>query len=100
MKNREPQAKLWEQRSDETARAYKAFSMYLDQSPADRNALELYRQFTGKTSAKQPSGWFNLWVKKYQWTERARAYDLEMDRAKRQAEMRVQIEARERWAKR
>lgn len=67
-------AQPWEQRPDESGRAYAAFVVYRDMG-AKRNVPDAYRQGTGRPQAKQASGVWNGWAKKYRWAERARAYD-------------------------
>lgn len=72
--------KPWEQLPEETSRAYKAFKAFLDAGPG-RESLATYRNFTGKKAASGcPPGYWSTWLKAYNWYERARAYDAEIDR--------------------
>lgn len=95
------QAQPWERQADESERAYAAFRTWLEISPStDRAYLTAYRQFSGKPAAKQCSGIFNSWIARYRWQARALAYDNDALRRQREAELRVQIAEREKWAKR
>src|SRR5688572_22023905 len=66
------QPRLWDKRPDETDKAYKAFTDYIDLGP-DRSH-EKVRQRVGKSSGyiRQLEKWSSL----YEWGLRATAYDV------------------------
>jgi hypothetical protein len=64
----------WERQEDETQRAFECFTAYLE-AGSDRDLCSVYRQTTGKAQAKQASGSWNGWHKRWSWQERAQAYD-------------------------
>jgi hypothetical protein len=65
----------WDQQSDEPQEAHAAFLAYLKQGQGKRNIVDAYRQVFGNPSAKQASGQWNRWVKRFDWDGRARLYD-------------------------
>jgi len=64
----------WDRRDGETSRAYKCFSVFLN-AGAERSVRAAFRQVTGKPQAIQVSGAWNAWVLKFEWQDRAAAWD-------------------------
>jgi hypothetical protein len=67
-----------ERLADETARAYQAFCYYRDLGPG-RSFDKAYQRYCAdrgmnRSSRRRPGGWSN-WSTKYNWVERAKAYD-------------------------
>jgi len=75
---------LWARLPNETEKAYRAFSAFLDAGPL-REKIAIYRQLYGTPEAKSPAGYFSAWAKRFKWDERARAYDAHMDQIEREA---------------
>ncbi len=79
------QRQEWEQRPDESARAYQAFCMYRDLGAArslDKAFAALWaqeRQASAKTAPKSASGHWSKWSTRFAWVERAKAYDAYLD---------------------
>lgn len=93
----------WERMPDETDAAYRAFQIYLDQTPGDRSRFRAHltylEEYTERTTQPKhlPGRWVT-WSRKWNWTERVRAWDDDVDRrvrARRRAEL---LEARRRHA--
>ncbi len=68
----------WERQPRETDKAFAAFLSYRDTAPKERNLRRLGRE----SNATVPR-----WSKKYNWTERARAWDAEQDRIAREVQL-------------
>ncbi len=64
----------WDRRDAESSRAFKCFAIFRD-AGADRSVIRAYRQETGKKQARNVPGSWNAWVLKFEWQERAVAYD-------------------------
>ena len=62
----------WDQRDDETSKAYRAFCVYLHLGP-ERSIRKAHREVTGN-AATSPR-WFEEWSRKHDWPERAAAFD-------------------------
>ncbi len=77
------QPEPWEQHEDETGTAYTAFVVYRDMGPR-RRKTEVYRVIYDHPEVRQPPGWFMQWTYKNKWDERARAWDAEKDRVRRE----------------
>lgn len=92
-----PQA--WEQRPDESSEAYRAFRAYRDLGP-DRSMAVAYRQRTGKDQAKQASGVWNGWAKRFDWPSRARAYDAYQEQLRQRSVDLETIQQARKWAAR
>lgn len=75
--------KLWEQLPNESDKAYNAFLVYRDIGRT-RSLPAAYRKHSGK-DAKQANGQWNLWSDRFNWRERARAWDIEQDQIKTDA---------------
>ena len=71
--------KAWDILPNETRNAYNAFSIYLnmpiaDPDPKKRRSYENLRVILGYNR----KGTIEVWARKYQWIERARAHDISM----------------------
>jgi len=66
--------KPWERQPNETPRAFECFTAYLEMGQG-RTLSAVYRQKTGRTQAAKPAGSWNGWYYRYNWQERAIAYD-------------------------
>jgi len=64
----------WSRRDDESSRAYFCFLQYLN-AGAERSVRATFRQVSGKPGATQAPGSWNTWVERYEWLDRAAAYD-------------------------
>jgi hypothetical protein len=89
----------WDRRPDETIKAFRAFVAFRDAGP-DRSVPATYRQVTGRLSAKQAGGGWNVWASKHEWHERAAAWDAFMDRERRAAMAREAARQGELWERR
>jgi hypothetical protein len=65
----------WELRDDETPKSYAAFCIYRDLGP-DRSVAKAL-EADGKTVGSR--GYWEAWCSKYDWVDRAAAYDLHTD---------------------
>lgn len=61
---------LWDMQPDETSRSYQAFSIYLNLVPSERS-LRATNDALGRSSGNS----VERWSAKYNWVERAAAYD-------------------------
>lgn len=97
-------SEVWEQREDESSKAFHAFAHYRDLRPGERsiecafashkaNCLQPYQ---GGTSPV-PSQW-KKWSSKHAWVDRVTAYDRHCDSLLRAAHERAIKDASERWA--
>jgi len=66
--------RAWDQREDESVKAYAAFQAYMTLGP-NRSMLAAYKAATGKVGGKNPPGHYTDWSAKYEWTKRAKAFD-------------------------
>lgn len=80
----------WEQKSGESNKAYQAFSLYRDMGTS-RTLLDAYKQAiehlrgrgqVDSTRRVQTSGQWSAYARRYDWEERARAYDRRLTVAK------------------
>ena len=73
----------WEKRPDESAKAFKGFTLYLEMPAALRSVDAAYRKYVGKPqeSRARAAGFFKTWSVGHDWVERAAAYDAEQARA-------------------
>lgn len=83
---------IFEQQEEEGARAFEAFCIYRDAGAS--RSLEM----VSRSLEKNPS-LISRWASDYQWSVRARAYDMEQDRLRRQAFADAIKEMAERHAK-
>lgn len=93
---------IWERRPGESARAYAAFCMYRDLPPRERSLTRVAEDIA-KASTKQRHvasirRRLSDWSSKWNWVERAAAWDEERDRIARQAQIEAIKEMRERHA--
>jgi hypothetical protein len=83
----------------ESARAYSAFRVWLETEPVtDREYLQSYRTFAGRSEVKNIPGYFRQWIEKYQWTERARQFDNHRNRVEQEAVLKALASQRLEWA--
>ena len=97
----------WEQRADESAQAFAAFTLYRDLKPTERTLEKAYHVYLrGKRGGllsginkKLPGRW-QVWSSDYEWQSRARAFDIHNQRRelikvanKRQREIEAFIKA-------
>lgn len=85
--------KLYDRRPGESARAYEAFKAYCDMAAARsiRKAAQKLRK--NSTTIKD-------WSVKFEWVERARAWDADAELRVREAEAKAMKAEAEKWAKR
>jgi hypothetical protein len=74
-------AEMWERQDKETSRAYIAFITYRDQKASVRSIANVPK-IIGKTTGKNPVNNYEYLSKKYNWVERARAWDDHLDAIK------------------
>lgn len=73
------QSRAWDRRPNETDKAWGAFQLYMNMplqhpDPKQRRSLENLQGVLGHAAV----GTVATWSRKYQWVERARAYDMHM----------------------
>ena len=76
--------KPWEQQPSESGQAYKAFCVYRDLG-LERQIKLAYRTATKRPDSDQVSGRWSQWAKRYEWEQRARAYDAHLANVEQQA---------------
>lgn len=89
----------WERRADETERAWVAFQTYRDLEPGDRSLAEAARRIYGPRGVQKNGmvvGRVREWSVRYDWRDRAAAWDAEVDRRRREALMGGHLRAAER----
>jgi hypothetical protein len=77
---RGPRLKLWDRRADESAAAFAKFEIYRDLPAVERAVNAPYARHSGRDRPKAPGSWYEL-AARFEWEERARAWDLEERRA-------------------
>ncbi|HUM43488.1 MAG TPA: hypothetical protein PKI14_11125 [Fervidobacterium sp.] len=87
-------SELWDRQPGESAKAYAAFCAYRDLG-AERS-LEKVRHLLDKPRTKK---WLGVWSAKYNWVERAKAYDDYIEKKKRAEKEKAIMEMVERHAK-
>jgi len=87
-------AEIWERQKNESSKAYAAFCVYRDLGP--ERSLEKVRQNLDKPRTRK---WLGEWSVKYNWVERAQAYDDYIERKKREEKENAILEMAERHAK-
>ena len=75
METEESREQLWHRLSNESARAYEAFKVYMYLPPAERSVVKAWREWSGNPDAKREPPFFLGWSKSYAWSDRARAHD-------------------------
>jgi len=85
---------MWERHKEEnSSKEYAAFCIYRDLGP--NRSLEKVRRSGVKTTLR----WLQHWSAKYNWVERARAYDDYLERRKREEKEKAILDMAERHAK-
>lgn len=85
-------AEIWERQPGETAKAYNAFCVYRDLGPG--RSLEKAAQALGLKSRK----YFSNWHARHNWVARAEAYDMYIEKLKRQEHEQAILEMTRRHA--
>jgi len=70
----------WDRRDAESSRAFHCFTIFLNLG-ADRSLVGAYRQETGRKAAGSVSGNWGLWASKFEWQQRATAWDSQQQQA-------------------
>ena len=86
---------IWERLPSESSKAYAAFCIYRDMGP--ERSIEKVQEKVGKKSGYLRH--LYRWSSKYNWFERAKAYDDYIERKKREEKERAILEMAERHAK-
>lgn len=86
----------WDRRAEETAKAFQAFQIYAGLPPGERSYTNAYRiymaEIIGRTDAADRS-WndapphFKAWTQRYDWVERAVAWDAAKAKARAEGEL-------------
>jgi hypothetical protein len=87
-------SEIWDRQAGESSKAYEAFCAYRDLG-ADRS-LEKAGKMLSKHRSKK---WLCEWSAKYNWVERAKAYDDYIERIKREEKEKAILEMADRHAK-
>lgn len=87
-------AEIWDRLPNESSKAYAVFCIYRDLGP--ERSLEKLRQNLDKPRSRK---WLGDWSVKYNWVDRAVAYDDYIDRKKREEKEKAILEMAERHAK-
>jgi len=88
-------SELWERLPGESAKAYEAFCVYRDLGPSERS-LEKARKMLPKPRSRK---WIGEWSAKYNWVERAKAYDDYIEKRKREEKEKAILEMADRQAR-
>lgn len=88
----------WERQPGESTKAFSQFCTYRDISPSKRSVVVAYRLKTGKTDVKSSAGWFLKLADKWNWIERAAAWDDKLDKERAVQEVEEVREMRKRHA--
>jgi hypothetical protein len=75
MDTEESRQELWHRLSNESARAYEAFKVFMYLPPAERTVTAAWREWTENPEAARPSPFFEGWAREYAWPDRVRARD-------------------------
>jgi hypothetical protein len=89
---------VWDRLSNESGRAYEAFKVYMFMSPAGRNVVGAWREWTENPEAARPSPFFENWAREFAWPERARAHDHHLELVRRRGMEKAIEEEAERQA--
>lgn len=92
--------KPYERWPEESAQAFAAFTFYLNMAATERNMLAAYRQARNRPTAQGISGTWAMWFRKYHWAERVQAWDAELAKVERDAQIRAAIRRAQQWADR
>ena len=93
----------WERMPAESSKAYAAFCLYRDKGPR-RSLDEASRAYHGQAAdveaapdrRRRASGQIRRWAERWNWSARAMAWDLEMDRVKQTQQLQAVKEMSER----
>lgn len=77
----------WEFQPWESAKAFAAFSIYLNMSAKTRNLADAFRIGTGKDKTHKATGHYIRWYQRNQWRKRARAWDTYRAQQEREVEL-------------
>jgi hypothetical protein len=85
---------LWDQLSNESERAHRAFQTFLSLPSNERTVIRAYRSHVGNVEAAKPSDTWAKWSRNFGWVERASAYDAYLESLRQEAyERAIQEEA-------
>ena len=87
------QHKPWDRIPGEPEKAFRAFECYLDMPYWERRDLHAYRAYVGNPEAPHVSATWLSWKEEFFWEERARLYDLYVQKERREQTIRAQVEA-------
>ena len=90
---------LWDQLSNESERAHRAFQTFLSLPSNDRTVIGAYRSHVGNEKATKVSDTWAKWSREFAWAERASAYDAYLEGLRREAYERAIQEQAERQAR-
>jgi hypothetical protein len=98
-------APIWEQREEETSKAYAAFKIYRDLEPAKRTINAAWRAASQPKKGEKPKsdktpGHFQDWYERHEWAPRAIAYDKYQRQIEEDARAEAQRENARKWAAR
>lgn len=77
----------WDRMQGEPRNAYRAFEVYRNMGPKDRGQLAAYRIYAENPNAVNTSTDYKQWRKKFDWDGRADAWDDEVSRTRRKAQL-------------
>jgi len=87
----------WDQRDDESAKAYAAFCVYRDMPPHQRSQKLVSDEVYGEGVRNR--GWISAWSAKYDWVSRAKALDAYKAQVELEAVMSQRVEIKRRRVK-
>jgi hypothetical protein len=90
---------LWDQLSNESERAHRAFQTFLSLPSNNRTVIGAYRSHVSNPTAHKVSDTWARWSRDFAWAERASAYDAYLESLRREAYERVIEEEAERQAR-
>jgi hypothetical protein len=96
---------LWDRQPDETAEAYRAFTFYRDLPPGQRSlerAGALHAEANGgrQTARGRPTTTIERWSSRFQWVNRAEAFDAYLETLRRAELERAERADATKWAAR
>jgi hypothetical protein len=80
---------LWDQLSNESERAHRAFQTFLRLPSNNRTVIGAYRNHVNNPTAHKASDTWAKWSRDFAWAERASAYDAYLESLRREAYERV-----------
>lgn len=81
--NPEKMPEPWDRQPGESAKAFRAFVDYRD-TPAEERSIRKTAQNVGKKDYSYIPGHYKNWAAEWKWVERAKLYDVEQDRQRRE----------------